>query len=162
MARLEFRRVLFRSGALGGFVAGSKEMVDYLRLYAHPYVYSCGLPPVVVAAILDRESVVDGKTGVQTCALPIWRSRRLRGGLQGNARLPAALCASVCLFLRAPAGSRGGDPRSGERRGWQDWSSDVCSSDLALSAASWRAPRKCSITCGSMRIRMSIPARSRR
>src|SRR3954467_6198483 len=39
-------------GALGGFVAGSKEMLDYLRLYAHPYVYSCALPPVVVAAIL--------------------------------------------------------------------------------------------------------------
>jgi 8-amino-7-oxononanoate synthase len=39
-------------GALGGFVAGSKEMLDYLRFYAHSYVYSCALPPVVVAAIL--------------------------------------------------------------------------------------------------------------
>ncbi len=39
-------------GALGGFVAGSKETLQYLRFYAHPYVYSCALPPVVVAAIL--------------------------------------------------------------------------------------------------------------
>jgi 8-amino-7-oxononanoate synthase len=39
-------------GALGGFVAGSKETLEYLRFYAHPYVYSCALPPVVVAAIL--------------------------------------------------------------------------------------------------------------
>lgn len=39
-------------GALGGFVAGPLETLDYLRLYAHPYVYSCALPPVVVAAIL--------------------------------------------------------------------------------------------------------------
>lgn len=39
-------------GALGGFVAGSKDTVRYLRFYAHPYVYSCALPPVVVAAIL--------------------------------------------------------------------------------------------------------------
>ncbi len=39
-------------GALGGFVAGSKDTLQYLRLYAHPYVYSCALPPVVVAAIL--------------------------------------------------------------------------------------------------------------
>jgi len=39
-------------GALGGFVVGSKEMIDYLRFYSHPYVYSCALPPVVVAAIL--------------------------------------------------------------------------------------------------------------
>src|SRR5206468_2254068 len=33
-------------GALGGFVAGSKETLQYLRFYAHPYVYSCALPPV--------------------------------------------------------------------------------------------------------------------
>ncbi len=39
-------------GALGGFVAGSRETLRYLRFYAHPYVYSCALPPVVVAAIL--------------------------------------------------------------------------------------------------------------
>jgi 8-amino-7-oxononanoate synthase len=38
--------------ALGGFVAGSTETVQYLRFYAHPYVYSCALPSVVVAAIL--------------------------------------------------------------------------------------------------------------
>ena len=39
-------------GALGGFVAGSKETLQYLRFYAHTYVYSCALPPVVIAAIL--------------------------------------------------------------------------------------------------------------
>ena len=39
-------------GALGGFVAGSKETLQYLRFYAHPYVYSCALPPVVVAAVI--------------------------------------------------------------------------------------------------------------
>lgn len=39
-------------GALGGFVAGAKETLQYLRFYAHPYVYSCALPAVVVAAIL--------------------------------------------------------------------------------------------------------------
>src|SRR6184192_1570451 len=39
-------------GALGGFVAGPKETLQYLRFYAHPYVYSCALPAVVIAAIL--------------------------------------------------------------------------------------------------------------
>ena len=38
--------------ALGGFVAGPKETLQYLRFYAHSYVYSCALPPVVVAGIL--------------------------------------------------------------------------------------------------------------
>ncbi len=39
-------------GSLGGFVAGPKDTLQYLRFYAHPYVYSCALPPVVVAGIL--------------------------------------------------------------------------------------------------------------
>jgi 8-amino-7-oxononanoate synthase len=39
-------------GAVGGFVAGSKDTIRYLRFYAHPYVFSCALPPVVVAGIL--------------------------------------------------------------------------------------------------------------
>lgn len=39
-------------GALGGFVAGARDTLKYLRFYAHPYVYSCALPPVVIAAIL--------------------------------------------------------------------------------------------------------------
>ncbi len=43
--------------ALGGFVAGPAETLDYLRFYAHPYVYSCALPPVIVAAILEALDV---------------------------------------------------------------------------------------------------------
>src|SRR5712692_10196617 len=39
-------------GALGGFVAGSKETLQYLRFYAHPYIYSCALPPAVIAGLL--------------------------------------------------------------------------------------------------------------
>jgi 8-amino-7-oxononanoate synthase len=39
-------------GALGGFVAGPTETLDYLRYYAHSYAYSCALPPAIVAAVL--------------------------------------------------------------------------------------------------------------
>ena len=39
-------------GALGGFVAGLRRRCDYLRFYAHSYVYSCALPAAVIAAIL--------------------------------------------------------------------------------------------------------------
>lgn len=44
-------------GGLGGFVAGSKETLRYLRFYAHPYVYSCALPPVVVAGLLKAMDI---------------------------------------------------------------------------------------------------------
>lgn len=39
-------------GALGGFITGPQDTMDYLRLYAHSYVYSCALPPAIVGAIL--------------------------------------------------------------------------------------------------------------
>src|SRR5438034_10809212 len=44
-------------GALGGFVAGSKETLQYLRFYAHPYAYSCALPPVVIAGLLKASEL---------------------------------------------------------------------------------------------------------
>src|SRR5437588_868268 len=52
-------------GALGGFVAGSKETLQYLRFYAHPYVYSCALPPVVIAAILKALELGTSQPGLR-------------------------------------------------------------------------------------------------
>jgi 8-amino-7-oxononanoate synthase len=46
-------------GALGGFVAGPRETLDYLRFYAHSYVYSCALPPMIVAAVLKAFDVTE-------------------------------------------------------------------------------------------------------
>src|ERR1035438_577183 len=81
-------------------------------------------------AFTDRKSVVEGVTGVQTCALPISLKKLCaqthatpREHTQINSqsgerrsRLPLALPLRI--------------HRSEERRGGSDWSSDVCSSDL--------------------------------
>ena len=40
------------TAGLGGFVVGPKETLDYLRLFSHPYAFSCALPPHVVAGLL--------------------------------------------------------------------------------------------------------------
>jgi len=53
-------------GALGGFVAGPKETLDYLRLYAHSYVYSCALPPVVIGAILEALEIATREPELRT------------------------------------------------------------------------------------------------
>ena len=37
-------------GSLGGFVAGSRELVDWILNAAHTFVYTTALPPAVVAA----------------------------------------------------------------------------------------------------------------
>jgi glycine C-acetyltransferase len=43
---------------VGGFLSGPRETLDYLRLYANPYGYSCALPPSVVAALLRALDLV--------------------------------------------------------------------------------------------------------
>src|SRR5947209_3335444 len=53
-------------GALGGFVAGPVETIDYLRFYAHPYAYSCALPPVIVAAVLSALQIASSEPQLRT------------------------------------------------------------------------------------------------
>ncbi|WP_445162315.1 aminotransferase class I/II-fold pyridoxal phosphate-dependent enzyme [Mycobacterium sp. Dal123C01] len=36
----------------GGFVAGSRDVVDWLRFFARPYMFSASLPPATVASVL--------------------------------------------------------------------------------------------------------------
>jgi 8-amino-7-oxononanoate synthase len=52
--------------AVGGFVAGSVETLDYLRVYAHSYAYSCALPPVVVAAVLRALEIAQREPELRT------------------------------------------------------------------------------------------------
>src|SRR5438552_3236116 len=53
-------------GALGGFVTGPVETIDYLRFYAHPYDYSCALPPVIVAAVLSALQIASSEPQLRT------------------------------------------------------------------------------------------------
>jgi glycine C-acetyltransferase len=39
-------------GGVGGFVSGRADTIEYLRAYAHPYGFSCALPPATVAGLL--------------------------------------------------------------------------------------------------------------
>ena len=48
-------------GQLGGFVASSKEVVNYLRCFARSYFFSSSLPPVVVASVLAAIEVMESE-----------------------------------------------------------------------------------------------------
>lgn len=43
----------------GGFVAGSWEMVNYLRFFARSYVFSAALPPTTLAAVLAGIDLIE-------------------------------------------------------------------------------------------------------
>ena len=55
-------------GLVGGFLAGDTGLIDYIRYYAHPYVFSSALPPSVVAGAL---------TGIELCAEAFERREQL-------------------------------------------------------------------------------------
>ncbi|RNF18954.1 putative serine-palmitoyl-CoA transferase [Trypanosoma conorhini] len=47
-------------GAVGGFCAGTRAVVDYQRLTASAYVFSASLPPYITAAVSTSLTLLDG------------------------------------------------------------------------------------------------------
>lgn len=45
-------------GGMGGFVAGSAELINYLRGFARPRVFSCALAPGIVAGLIRALEIV--------------------------------------------------------------------------------------------------------
>jgi glycine C-acetyltransferase len=46
-------------GAIGGFIAGKKTIVDYLRQKSRPYTFSNTVPPMVVCAAIEALNILD-------------------------------------------------------------------------------------------------------
>ncbi len=49
-------------GHVGGFAAASQELIDYVRVYGHSYVFSSAMPPAVAAGILAAIDVAEAAT----------------------------------------------------------------------------------------------------
>ena len=54
---------------LGGFVGGSRETIAYMRCYAHTYLFSAGLPPVLIGGTLAALEVAQREPESATKAL---------------------------------------------------------------------------------------------
>lgn len=67
-------------GVAGGFVAASRAVVEYLRLFSRPYVFSASPPPTTIAAVLagldllEREPDLHGRLAAN--------AEHLAGGLR--------------------------------------------------------------------------------
>ena len=46
-------------GANGGFIAGKKVLVDYLRQKSRPYTFSNSLPPAIVCAAIEAINMME-------------------------------------------------------------------------------------------------------
>jgi glycine C-acetyltransferase len=71
-------------GSFGAYVAGSAEMVDYLRNRARSFIFSTSLPPSVLAASIAAIEIVQSPEG-----------ERLRGSLESNRALFSGLLAKA-------------------------------------------------------------------
>ena len=49
------------AGNAGAFIAGSRELIDYLVQFARPYIYTTGMPPAVAAGALAALEVMQGE-----------------------------------------------------------------------------------------------------
>jgi glycine C-acetyltransferase len=67
-------------GAAGGFTAGCKEVVEYLRQRSRPYLFSNSLPPVIAAAALKAVELIAASGELRQRLHN--NARWLRGGLE--------------------------------------------------------------------------------
>jgi glycine C-acetyltransferase len=50
----------------GGFIAASKEVIDYLRFFSRSYMFSASLPPATIATVLACLDVLEREPGLLT------------------------------------------------------------------------------------------------
>ncbi|MCP4364357.1 MAG: aminotransferase class I/II-fold pyridoxal phosphate-dependent enzyme, partial [Planctomycetes bacterium] len=50
-------------GGLGGFVAGGKELIDFLKNKSRPFMFTTALPPAACAAGIEALRIVEGEEG---------------------------------------------------------------------------------------------------
>jgi 8-amino-7-oxononanoate synthase len=93
----------------GGFVAGSHEVVDYLRIYSRAFLFTASAVPAAVGAALAALRVLRSQEGPVLLGRVLENARRLRDGLQerGFAVVaPQVLPADAAMQDHAP-GVRG-------------------------------------------------------
>jgi glycine C-acetyltransferase len=51
-------------GAAGGYIAGKKDLIAYLRQKSRPYTFSNSLPPAIVMAAIEAFTMLEEDTGI--------------------------------------------------------------------------------------------------
>jgi 8-amino-7-oxononanoate synthase len=66
----------------GGFVAGSHEVIDYLRIYSRAFLFTASAVPAAVGAALSALRVLRSEDGPPLLARVLENAKHLRDGLQ--------------------------------------------------------------------------------
>lgn len=83
-------------GVVGGYVAGKKDLIDWLKVRSRPFLFSTALPPGDVAAIMQAIDILMGSTELHD---RLWENGHyLKAGLKelgfdiGNSQTPITPC----------------------------------------------------------------------
>lgn len=83
-------------GVIGGYVAGKKNLIDWLKVRSRPFLFSTALPPGDVAAIIEAIDILMNSTELQE---RLWENGNyLKKGLKelgfniGNSETPITPC----------------------------------------------------------------------
>ncbi|BFZ07191.1 hypothetical protein BsWGS_10230 [Bradybaena similaris] len=52
-------------GSAGGYIGGSKTLINHLRVNAHSFIYSTAMPPPVAQQVISTMRIIMGKDGTQ-------------------------------------------------------------------------------------------------
>jgi 8-amino-7-oxononanoate synthase len=66
----------------GGFVAGSHEVIEYLRIYSRAFLFTASAVPAAVGAALAALRVLRSEDGLPLLSSVLENARRLRDGLE--------------------------------------------------------------------------------
>lgn len=67
-------------GCLGGFVCGSRDLIDYLVNRSRPFIFTTGLPAAICASALTAIGIIEKDAGLRR---RLWENANfLRGGLK--------------------------------------------------------------------------------
>lgn len=79
-------------GSIGGFVAGDREVVDYIRHFARSLIFSASMPPANIAAVLTALDIIESEPErvrrLQTIAKKMIEGFRSLGFEVGTASTP--------------------------------------------------------------------------
>jgi 8-amino-7-oxononanoate synthase len=79
-------------GAIGGFVAGDGEVIDYIKHFARPLIFTASMPPPMIAAVMATLEIMEKEPKhterLQTIATTMVREFKALGFDVGDAETP--------------------------------------------------------------------------
>lgn len=99
-------------GVIGGYIASSVRLVDFVRSFGHGFIFTTALPPSVAAGAIASIDILSGSEGVDLRARQQAMASKLKARLKAaNLPIMASDCHIVPVFIGDPIKCRAASKR---------------------------------------------------